>query len=60
MQGCSQPPSGRVLVMEQGETLGLVLLAVAMWLEKMLSSRLTGGLLKGQEELRVFFKSRLL
>lgn len=60
MQGRSQTPSGRALVTEQGKTLEFISLAVAPWLEKMLSSRLTGGLLKGQEELMVFFKSRLL
>lgn len=38
--------------MEQGEALGLVSLVVP-WLEKMFSSRLIGGLLKGQEELMV-------
>lgn len=35
--------------MEPGKALGLVSLVVP-WLEKMLSSRLIGGLLKGQEE----------
>lgn len=58
--GHSQPPSGRALITEQGETLGLTSFAVAPWLEKMLSSQLTVGLLKGREELMVFFKSRLL
>lgn len=58
--GRNQPLSGRVLITEQGETFGLVSLAVAPWLEKMLSSQLTGSLLKGREELMVFFKSRLL
>lgn len=38
--------------MEQGEALGFVSLVVP-WLEKMFSSRLIGGLLKGQEELMV-------
>lgn len=52
MQESSQLPSGQVLVMEQGKALGLVSLVV-LWLEKMLSSRLVGGLLKGQEELMV-------
>lgn len=47
-------------VTEQDETVRLVSLALAPWLEKMLSSRLTGGLLKGREELMVFFKSKLL
>lgn len=60
MQGRSQPPSGRALVTEQGKTLRLVSLAVAPWLEKMLSRQLAGGLLKGWEELIVFFKSGLL
>lgn len=35
--------------MEPGKALGLVSLVV-LWLEKMLSSQLIGGLLKGQEE----------
>lgn len=52
MQESSQLPSGQVLVMEQDEALRLVSL-VMPWLEKMLSSRLSGGLLKGQEELMV-------
>lgn len=52
IQESSQLPSGQVLVMEQGKALGLVSLVIP-WLEKMLSSRLTGGLLKGQEELMV-------
>lgn len=38
--------------MEQGEALRLISLAVP-WLEKMLSSQLIGGLLKGQEKLMV-------
>lgn len=48
-QKSSQLPSGQVLVMEPGKALGLVSLVVP-WLEKMLSSRLIGSLLKGQEE----------
>lgn len=47
-QESSLLPSGQVLVMEQGEAS-----LVVPWLEKMLSSRLIGGLLKGQEELMV-------